>query len=310
MKDILGFPGMTNQQAEEVLTERKRRRIWKKIPKHMHKAARFDAAGIGITTNIGIPVPKNGLKIAVITDAQCKPDVPLEHLKWCGEYLARKRPDVIMVIGDFWDFHSLENYSGPAQKGYEQRTYVSDLDAGARGMDLLMNPIAKARGYNPYKEFTLGNHEDRVERVVNNDPTLRGLIKPEDMHLEDFGWRVHPFLEPVNIAGVAFSHYFPSGVMGRPITSARQLLTKLHMSAFAGHQQGREIAYSRRADGSNMTAIISGSFYQHSEDYLSPFTNKHWRGMYMLHEVEDGSFDEMAVSINFLKKKFKQRRKR
>ena len=309
-KDLLGFPGMTNEEAEKVIAERKRRREWKKIPKKMRKAARFDAAGLGCTTDIGIPVPKDGLKIAVVTDAQCKPGVPLDHLKWCGEYLARKQPDVIVCIGDFYDFESLSTHDSSAQKGFEQRTYVKDLDAGNRGMELLMTPIEKAPRYKPYKKFTKGNHEDRTERVVNDNPTLRGLIKPEDMRLEDFGWDVYPFLEPINIAGIAFAHFFPSGVMGRPITSASELLRKLHMSAFAGHQQGREIAYSRRADGSNMTAIISGSFYQHSEDYLSPFTNKHWRGMYMLHECQDGSFDEMAVSIRFLEKKFKKRRKR
>jgi len=37
---------------------------------------------------------------------------------------------------------------------------------------------------------------------------------------------------------------------------------------------------------------------------MSELANRHWRGMYMLHEVKDGSFDEMAVSINFLKRKF------
>jgi hypothetical protein len=76
------------------------------------------------------------------------------------------------------------------------------------------------------------------------------------------------------------------------------------MSAFAGHQQGRMIDYSRRADGATLTAIISGSFYQHDEPYMSPLSNKHWRGMWMLHEVKDGQFDEMPVSINFLKRKF------
>jgi hypothetical protein len=92
--------------------------------------------------------------------------------------------------------------------------------------------------------------------------------------------------------------------MGRPVTTAPELLRKLHMSAVAGHQQGREIAYGRRADGSQMTAIISGSFYQHDMEYLSPFTNAHWRGMWMFHEMHDGQFDEMAVSINFLKRRF------
>jgi hypothetical protein len=76
------------------------------------------------------------------------------------------------------------------------------------------------------------------------------------------------------------------------------------MSAFAGHQQGREIAYGRRADGRNLTAIISGSFYQHKYKFLSPFTNAHWRGTYFLHEVKDGQFDEMALSLDYLRRRY------
>jgi hypothetical protein len=106
------------------------------------------------------------------------------------------------------------------------------------------------------------------------------------------------------IEGVAFCHYFPAGVMGRPITTARALMTKMHMSAFAGHQQGRDIAYGRRADGTEMTTIIAGSFYQHDEEYLNPLTNVHWRGIYFLHDVRDGAFDEMAVSLSYLKQRF------
>jgi hypothetical protein len=154
-------------------------------------------------------------------------------------------------------------------------------------------------------EFCLGNHEDHITRATVEDAKLEGLISVNDLKLKESGWRVHNFLQPVSIGGVAFCHYFPSGVMGKPVSSAPALLRKLHMSAVAGHQQGREIAFSRRADGSHMTAIISGSFYQHSYEYLSPFTNAHWRGMFMMHEVRNGMFDEMFVSISFLRRKFK-----
>jgi hypothetical protein len=53
-----------------------------------------------------------------------------------------------------------------------------------------------------------------------------------------------------------------------------------------------------------MTAIIAGSFYEHEETYMSPQSNNHWRGIYELNEVKDGSFDEMAVSLKFLKRKY------
>ena len=108
------------------------------------------------------------------------------------------------------------------------------------------------------------------------------------------------------IDGIAYSHYFTSGVLGRPVTSAQMLVTKKHMSCFAGHQQGRQIAYARRADGKEMTAIIAGSCYEHDESYMGPQGNEHWRGFYMLHEVDDGAFDEMAVSINYLRRTYGQ----
>ena len=53
-----------------------------------------------------------------------------------------------------------------------------------------------------------------------------------------------------------------------------------------------------------MTAIIAGSCYEHNEGYMGPQGNEHWRGFYMLHEVDDGAFDEMAVSIDYLRRTY------
>jgi len=37
---------------------------------------------------------------------------------------------------------------------------------------------------------------------------------------------------------------------------------------------------------------------------LTPQTNGSWSGVWMLNEVQDGSFDEMPVSINYLRKTY------
>lgn len=261
--------------------------------------------------DLRIPVPKHGLKIGVLTDAQVMPGVPLEHLGWAGQYFAEKRPDVIVCIGDFGDFPSLSRFGRGELDSHTWR-WAKDLAAFHEGMQQFMGPIeAEIEAskntddpWDPDREFCEGNHETHIDRIVQEYPILEGTISKADLCLEEYGWRVHPFLQPIAIGGVAFCHYFPSGVMGRPISSAPALLRKLHMSAFAGHQQGREIAYARRADGGNLTAIISGSFYQHTYKFLSPFTNAHWRGIYMLHEVRDGQMDEMAVSLDFLRRKY------
>lgn len=295
---------MTDAKATVKAYERERKADWRARSGGGKESTKGNVP-IHTVIDLKVKVPKHGLKIAVIPDVQAMPGVPLSHLKWAGQYLAEKRPDAIVCIGDFGDFPSLSRFERAGTLAFEGRRYKKDLSAFHQAMELLMDPIAKAKGYDPLKVFTDGNHEGHIDRAVNDDPKLEGLIDREtDLRLKDYGWKEFPFLQPVSIAGTAFCHYFPSGVMGRPITTARSLMGMLHMSAFAGHQQGREIAFGRRADGGHMTTIISGSFYQHSYQYLSPFTNAHWRGMWMLHEVKDGQFDEMALSISFLKRKF------
>ena len=81
-------------------------------------------------------------------------------------------------------------------------------------------------------------------------------------------------------------------------------LLKQHMSFVMGHVQQRDIAFSQRADGTRMTGIFAGVYSPHHEAYLNPQTNQHWRGLWVLHEVKDGAFDEMPVSLDYLRKKY------
>ncbi len=47
---------------------------------------------------------------AIIPDCQVKDGVDLSYLTWVGKYLAEKKPDVIVQIGDFADMPSLSSY--------------------------------------------------------------------------------------------------------------------------------------------------------------------------------------------------------
>ncbi len=250
------------------------------------------------------------MKIAVIPDTQVKPGVDLTYLNKIGEYIVEKQPDVIVHLGDHWDMPSLSSYD-IGKKSFEGRRYKKDIEAGNDGMAELLYPIKsynkraamnhKPR-YRPEMHFLMGNHENRINRAVNNDAKLEGTIGVEDCHLDD--WNVHDFLEVVIIGGVAFSHYFVTGIAGRPAATANAQLNKKHMSCIAGHQQGLQIATAHRGDGQRLTSIIAGSCYEHDEDYLGAQGNKHWRGMLMLHEVNDGQFDLMPVSLDYINKKY------
>lgn len=246
----------------------------------------------------------------IVPDTQVKPGADVSHLHWAGKYAAEKKPDVIIHLGDHWDMPSLSSYD-VGTKSFEGRRYRLDVDAGNYAMQVFLEPILQERNrlveghrqrWNPRLVFLLGNHEHRIERAVNKDPKLDGLLTYDDLDLQH--WEVLPFLQPVLVDGVAYCHYFTSGVMGRPVPNAKLMLQKKHMSCVMGHVQDRDIAFSRRADGTRMTGLFAGIYYQHDEEYLNPQTNGSWRGIWMLHEVSDGSFDEMPVSMMYLKKKY------
>jgi hypothetical protein len=207
---------------------------------------------------------------------------------------------------------SLSSYD-VGKKSFEGRRYKNDVQATHEAMVALLHPLwefnSKARKnkekqWHPKLILTLGNHENRINRAVNDDPKLEGVLSVDDLGYEEYGWSVVPFLDVHVEDGIAYSHYFTTGLMGRPVTTAGACLAKKHMSCVQGHQQGLQIATAYKADGQMISSIIAGSCYEHNEDYMSSQGNKHWRGFLMLHDVDNGQFDIMPVSLKYLNKKY------
>lgn len=252
-----------------------------------------------------------GRRHLIIPDTQIKPGVPLDHLNWISKYIVDKKPDVIVVIGDWADMCSLSSYD-KGKKSFEGRTYRADILAANDGLQMLMAPIEaeSKRTYSshikrwvPRKIVTLGNHENRINRAIETQRELDGLISTDDLFFKQWGFEVYPFLQPITVDGVCYCHYFCTGQMGYAYTTAAAML-KGHMSGVAGHKQGKDIAHSKRLDGTRLTTMQIGSCYLHDEGYLNPQTNDHWRGIMMLNNVKNGEFDDMAVDLDFLKERY------
>lgn len=242
----------------------------------------------------------------VIPDLQVKPHVPIDHLRWIANYAIDKRPDVIVQIGDWADMPSLSLYD-KGKRCYEGRRYVKDVDAANESLDLFektledynrANPEAP---YNPRKVLTMGNHEYRIVRATEMDAALDGKLTLNDLHFADRGWECHDFLGVVEIDGIEYAHYFISGQMGRPVSSAAALLKARGKSATMGHAQRMDVSYHPQTQ---QIGLFSGTCYQHDETYLGPQGNSAPRQIIMKHEVENGRYDLMAVSLNFLRKRY------
>ncbi len=249
----------------------------------------------------------------VIGDTQQKPGVPNIHLTWIGRYIVDQfwgRSDVRLIhLGDHWDMPSLSAYD-KGRRAMEGRRYIDDVDAGNEAFDLLNEPIRRAnrnkrKCWRPDRHLLLGNHEDRITRATEADAQLEGKLSLSDLNAARWGWKVHPFLEPVDLDGVVYSHYFYHPNTGKPY-GGENLQTRLKQIGHSfthGHQQGMSYAV-RPVGNTRHHGLTVGSTYLHEEKYLGPQATSYWRGIVVCHEVERGTYDPMFVSLSYLCRRY------
>ena len=260
---------------------------------------------------------KGPIRHLVIPDTQVRPGVPIDHLTWIGRYIVAKQPDVIIHLGDHWDMPSLSSYDA-GKKSFEGRRYVNDVHAGNVGLDALMvhmeryNEARKSAHepqYKPRLVMLRGNHEFRIKRAVESDPKLDGLLGYHDFNDVAHGFEPVPFLQPIFINGVKYVHFSVLNASGNVMSSkygqanARTQLNREMCSVVTGHKQGLDIA-NRPAHGKLLWSIVAGSSYLHSEEYLTPQGNSHWRGIVVLNDVRDGEFEPMPITLQYLCRRY------
>lgn len=259
-------------------------------------------------------VPANVTQV-MIADTQCKDGISFAYLHNVGMYLADKKPEVIVHIGDHADLPSLSSYD-KGKKSAEGKRLNRDINAAIEGMNILLRPIQELQEkefkeygevrYKPKMVITLGNHEQRLERHLDANPELHGLLSYADLRYEDMGWEVYDYLEPAVINGVAYCHFFANPMTGKPYGgTALNILKQVGVSFCMGHKQVLDVATRfLPTTGKQQWAIIAGACYDHEEAYKGVQGNHHWRGIVVKHNVTEGSFNPMFINLAYLEDRY------
>lgn len=246
----------------------------------------------------------------VLFDAQIRAGVATSHIKSAGKMIVKKKPEVVVVIGDWWDFPSLSTFT-PAQKiGYDHRTYISDLESGIKAMELLLAPLEKYNEkqkknkkalYKPLLVFTCGNHEYRVDRLLEQNTVLDGVLPRCEDYLLDKGFKVIPYKQKAVIDGVTYSHLCPQTSSAGAVSRAHLIAQKRNSSWTVGHSQIFDYFVSPHYP--RIQCLIIGAFYQHDEGYKEG-SNDHWRGLVYKNGVHEGTYSPDFYSIERLLKEY------
>lgn len=234
-----------------------------------------------------------------IPDLQARKGVPLRHCDWIGEYIVDHKIDVAIQGGDAFDMWSLNPHRSQLER--EGARYDDDIEVGQEAGRRLTAPM-KRRHHKCRRVQLAGNHEWMIVDAIEDDPKLEGTISLN--HVKWPGWEFHDFNVPVDIDGVVYAHFFYNHMTGKPLTGTiDNRLQKLGHSFTMGHQQQLMMGM-RFVKGRSQHGLVAGACYLHDENYKGPQGNAHWRGVIVKHEVNQGSYCIMDVSLDFLCRKY------
>jgi hypothetical protein len=251
--------------------------------------------------------------ILVIPDPHDEPGVSKERFEWLGKLIVDVLPDAIVHLGDGLSLDSLSSYD-VGTLAAEGRRYDEDVHSFHHSMSLIEEPTLKYNQkmkrlkktqYTPRKIYCIGNHEQRILKAVNENPKFVNVLSLNDLRLQERGWEVYPLTEPAEVFGIAFAHYFTSGIMGRAISGinhARNLVAKTYTSSVVGHSHDRSYWEDTDVFGKKVFGLVAGCYFDHPLQYTKEY-DRNWPGLILL-RVEDNQVDPEFISLKRMKEMY------
>jgi len=154
-------------------------------------------------------------RVLAIGDAHDGVEIPDKSRFYAmGAYARKNGIEQIVQIGDFTSMDSMSSHEPNwTVKGHDKPSFKDDIESFREALIAFDDGLG---GYEVAKHVTLGNHEDRIARFVNNNPELVELLFEQVYGLlNQNGWTYSPFGEFYFVGDVGFTHV-PLNQMGKP----------------------------------------------------------------------------------------------
>lgn len=249
------------------------------------------------------------MKILVVGDSHVAPHQDLRRFAALGNFIAATVPDVVVSIGDFLTLDSLSEWDKHKRGKMDGRRYGKDVDAGNRALDLLQHDgdLTDAVKW----VYIDGNHENRLDRYLDYDPTMAGMVGIEkDLSLKARKFKHVGYKDDIRISGISFTHIPISG-SGKPIGNpnvSRKALALYNNSVVFGHTHTLDHCAEHRRGAPHLNqALCVGCFFEHIDEYAKGSKTDYWRGVVTLDAYHNNRFDIQTTSMSNLIKSYGSR---
>lgn len=255
-------------------------------------------------------------KILCIGDTHITNGQSLDRFKLASKYIMDERPSYIVIMGDFLTLACLSAWDRNKRKNLEGVRYWKELKAGNDALDLLfadMNKFnakkkrSKTKQYRPKIIYLEGNHEDRLTRYFEGDPTFDGTISiSNDLNLIQRGIEFVPYRQYYWINEIGFTH-IPfnkiQAISGIDITRKASFVTV--KSAIFAHTHELHTSNWHKAGQEHLQQITCvGCFFEEHELYVEGRLTQYWKGLVMLYNYKPSRYDMETTSIGRLRRKY------
>lgn len=150
------------------------------------------------------------------------------------------QPDGFIFGGDQLNFQCISHHDKDKPRLKPRGGYANDMDGF---VDDILDPLDELLGKHTDKRWIMGNHEDWLQDLYDEQPELEGALDIEKfLQLEKFGWKVVPLGQTTTLGKLQVLH----GESFNGQYAAKKLVETYCQSAVMGHLHTLQ-AYTKTA---------------------------------------------------------------
>ena len=245
------------------------------------------------------------IKFLAFSDAHVEPGQCQDRFDWLGHLIVELQPEYVVQLGDFATMLSLSHWDANKRLLVEGRRFQLDIDAATQAVTRLFAPLKafqekkkswKEKIYRPKIVWCEGNHEQWIQRYLEQRTEMEGHIKPLHHYLEPHLEKISKDITFVDykdfiiIDGVAFTHC-PIAANARPISGkyvSEKALDLFSCHIVFGHTH-RFLHTHRYLHGHGLKqSVNSGCFFDVVPQYAKGAANEYFRTVVGISPREDG----------------------
>jgi hypothetical protein len=186
-------------------------------------------------------------KRAIVTPDKHFPlhDVPAINV--LCQAIEKVKPDIYVDLGDVGEFESVSHWQWRKKKRppleYQLPFVDEEIAKVNEGMDIIDKSLDKAKVKE--RHFCEGNHDDWLNRFVEENPYLAKYKFKDAVRLKERGYKYHPCGKLFNIGNLYFYH----GHHFAGMTHTRNHLLRMGCNVMYGHHHDMQQSSVTHMDG-------------------------------------------------------------